>query len=133
MSIRRKVDRVTLQLFRKGPGRVRWCMTPLTVSTTEVPELLKPVLPKGALLDRFGQSVQRNWPAKTRSIEELKTRIQKQYEDASVIKWPEQFSASGRLEKRRIRAMAWASSARTRMAGARGSVDRTATHSGPPG
>jgi hypothetical protein len=98
----RKVDRVTLQLFRKGPGRVRWCMTPLTVSTTEVPKLLKPVLPKGALLDRFGQSVQRNWPAKTRSIEELKTRIQKQYEDASVIKWPEQFSAWGGWKSKRL-------------------------------
>ena len=44
----------------------------------------------------------RNWPAKTRSIEELKTRIQKQYEDASVIKWPEQFSAWGGWKSKRL-------------------------------
>ena len=98
----KKVDRVTLQIFRKGPNPVRWCMTPLTTSASEVPKLSKPVLPKGALLDQFGQSVQRNWPAKTRSVDELKARIQKQYEDAPSVKQPEEFSAWGGWQRRKL-------------------------------
>jgi hypothetical protein len=97
-----KVDRVTLQILRKGPNPVRWCMTAPSISTSEVPKLLKPVLPKGALLDQFGQSAPRNWPAKTRSVEELKLRIQKQYEDTSTIKWPEEFSAWGGWRKKKL-------------------------------
>ena len=97
-----KVDRVTLQILRKGPNPVRWCMTAPMMSTSEVPKLSKPALPKGALLDRFGQSAQRNWPAKTRSIQELKGRIQKQYEDVSGMKWPEKFSAWGGWQKKKL-------------------------------
>jgi hypothetical protein len=97
-----KVDRVTLQILRKGPNPVRWCMTPLTMSTNEVPKLSKPVLPKGALLDPFGQSAQRDWPAKTRSVAELKAQIQKQHESASATKWPEEFSAWGGWREKKL-------------------------------
>lgn len=97
-----KVDRVTLQVLRKGPNPVRWCMTPLTASPIEVPKLAKPVLPKGALLDQFGQSVHRNWPAKTRSVEELQLRLQKQHENASAMKFPEHFSDWGGWRNKKL-------------------------------
>ncbi|MGH9696353.1 MAG: hypothetical protein ACRD5Z_19550, partial [Bryobacteraceae bacterium] len=98
----KKVDRITLQILRKGPNPVRWCMTAPTISTSEIPKLSKPLLPKGALLDQFGQSVQRNWPAKTRSTAELKGQIQKQSEAVSGMKWPEEFSAWGGWQKKKL-------------------------------
>jgi hypothetical protein len=75
-----KVDRIALQILRKGSEPARWCMTPLRMSAADVPKLSKPVLPRGALLDEFGQSRQREWSGKTRSLGELRKRIQKQHE-----------------------------------------------------
>ena len=51
-----KVDRVTLAVIHKAPGAVRWAMTELHTATEDVPKLSSLVLPKGKLLDEFGQS-----------------------------------------------------------------------------
>ncbi len=90
-----KVDRLTLTVLRKSPKPVRWCMTDLRVEPTLVPKLTEPVLPKGPLLDEFGQSTLLEWPAKTRSAEELKARIKGQLDAAPGQNWPEGFSRWG--------------------------------------
>ncbi len=77
-----KVDRASLVLARKGDKAVRWCMTPLAFYPQGVAALTEPVLPKGPLLDRFGQSTIRSWPSKTKTEEELRRRLQSQLEEA---------------------------------------------------
>ena len=90
-----KVDRAVFTLRRKGPQPVRWAMTPLHAVAGEVEKPARPVLPKGALIDEFGQSRLRDWPGKTRSLDELKRRIQGQYEAAADAAWPDTFSRWG--------------------------------------
>ncbi len=90
-----KVDRLAFTVHRKGPQPVRWCMTPLAARPSAPPKLDELVLPKGPLLDEFGQSTLHEWTGKTRSAAELKARIQGQYDGASKIAWPEGFSRWG--------------------------------------
>ncbi|MBS1875645.1 MAG: hypothetical protein JSU00_20695 [Acidobacteria bacterium] len=90
-----KVDRLIFVLKRKGPDPVRWSLTPFAASSADVPKLDKPSLPKGPLLDAFGQYTLRDWPSKTRSEVELTGRIQRQAAAARSIEWPETFSRWG--------------------------------------
>src|SRR4051812_39651674 len=77
-----QVDRLTLTLSRKGPNPVRWCMTELRAAAEMPPRLTKPALPKGPLLDEFGQSALHDWAGKTRSADDLQSRLHRQYESA---------------------------------------------------
>ena len=90
-----KVDRMVFTLRRKSPNPVRWCMTPFYAAPGDVEKISNPVLPKGALLDEFGQSTLCDWPGKTRSVDELKSRIRAQYEEAPQQSWPNEFSVWG--------------------------------------
>lgn len=90
-----KVDRLSFTVWRKSAHPVRWCMTELRTSTTVVPKLSEVALPKGPLLDEFGQSRLQEWPAKTRSVAELKARISAQDTSAAQSAWPESFSRWG--------------------------------------
>jgi hypothetical protein len=98
-----KVDRMVFTLRRKGPQPVRWCMTSFHLAPGEVDRIAEPVLPKGALLDEFGQSALRDWPGKTRRVEELQVRIRKQYQDAPNQAWPEAFSRWGGWKAKKLR------------------------------
>ena len=97
-----KVDRLTFAVFRKGPNPVRWCMTELRAATEMPAKLAKPVLPKGALLDEFGQNTLTDWPGKTRSAGELTARIRGQAENAAKQQWPQAFSRWGGWKARRL-------------------------------
>lgn len=97
-----KVDRMTLTILHKGPAPVRWAMTEFHTSTEEVAKLDKPVLPKGKLLDEFGQSAQRDWPAKTRTVDELTRRIRTQLERAPQQAWPGAFSRWGGSKSKKL-------------------------------
>jgi len=90
-----KVDRMEWIVFRKGPEPARWCMTPVLGTVKEVPLMEAPVLPKGPLLDRIGQSRIHEWPAKTAGLDELKTRLETQLKQAPGHQWPESFSRWG--------------------------------------
>src|SRR4029453_5418640 len=70
-----KVDRMHLVVLRKSPSPVRWSQTAITAALEEPARLKKPRLPRGVLLDELGQSATRSWPGKTRSLDELKTRL----------------------------------------------------------
>ncbi len=89
------VDRMTFRVLRKGPRPVRWCMTDLKAVPAMPPKLTEVVLPKGALLDELGQNAQREWPGKTRSVAEMKSRTLAQAENASKLEWPAGFSKWG--------------------------------------
>jgi len=90
-----KVDRMVFLIRRKSTEPARWCMTPFHLVSGEVERITDPILPKGPLLDEFGQSAIRDWPGKTRSVEELKVRIQGQYERAGKQEGPADFSRWG--------------------------------------
>lgn len=90
-----KVDRLAFTVHRKGPKTLRWCMTPLSAATAAPVKLTELVLPKGPLLDEFGQSALHEWPGKTRSAAELKARIQGQYDGAASLQWPQGFTTWG--------------------------------------
>lgn len=97
-----KVDRMSFTVWRKSAKPVRWCMTELRTSTTAVPKLTDPVLPKGPLLDELGQSRLHEWPAKTRSVAELKARISGQDASAGQTTWPESFSRWGGWKAKKL-------------------------------
>jgi hypothetical protein len=99
-----KVDRMSLRVLRKGDRPVRWCQTDVTAIDAEVPRLVEPRLPKGALIDEFGQSRVRDWPSKTRSEEELAARLRAQLESAPSRRWPLSFSPWGGLAGRTVEA-----------------------------
>ncbi|MEI8196359.1 MAG: hypothetical protein WCI73_10655 [Phycisphaerae bacterium] len=90
-----KVNRIRLTLERRGAQVVRWCMTPLTLWQKSPARLAQPLLPKGMLLDPLGQSTLRDWPSKTRSIDEVALRLREQSSSAINHKWPGEFSRHG--------------------------------------
>jgi hypothetical protein len=97
-----KIDRMTLTVHRKSPEPARWCMTSLLVSGQEVEKITDPVLPKGPLLDELGQSTLHDWPAKSRSIEEVSKRLRTQLETAPQQAWPERLSQWGGCKSMRL-------------------------------
>jgi hypothetical protein len=97
-----KVDRLSFLVRTKSSLPARWCMTPLTATLEEPPRLEMPLLPKGKLLDEFGQSAIHRWPGRTQTAEELCTRLQTQYAQASSQRLPEHFSAWGGWKAKRF-------------------------------
>jgi hypothetical protein len=89
-----KVDRVLFVVHRKAPGVARWCMTPLAAVHNIAP-LQKPLLTRGPLLDELGQSTLHDWPGKTRSVDEVKRRLQAQLDESSGIRLPPSLSRWG--------------------------------------
>lgn len=90
-----KVCRGELQVERIGTKPARWWMTPLQVVATEPAPLAQPTLPRGRLIDEFGQSTLRDWPAKTQSRDEIVQRLKGQLDDAPRQIWPNNFSKWG--------------------------------------
>lgn len=97
-----KVDRMRLVVTRKSPNPARWCMTPLYVAADEVQRIEKPILPKGPLIDELGQSTLHEWPAKSRTVDEVTARIRKQLEDAPSQRWPDGFTKWGGWKAKRL-------------------------------
>ncbi len=97
-----RVDRVLLKVSRKAEGPVRWCQTPFRLTTRPVAPPKKLVLPKGPLLDRFGQSRIRDWPGKTRSERDLVERLRAQWQRVDQQRWPAHFSRWGGWKQKRL-------------------------------
>ncbi len=100
----RKVDRMTLTVLRKSEKPARWCLTPFVATVNEPPKLTKPLLPKGPLLDEFGQSTLHDWVAKTRFESELIERLKSQLETAPHRRFPESYSRWGGWKELRFEA-----------------------------
>jgi hypothetical protein len=97
------VDELRITVRRKAPDRpARFCLTPVAWSVDEPPRLSKPVLPKGPLVDEFGQSRIHDWPGRTRTTEELTRRIQGQLAAAPKHAWPAAFSRWGGWRQRKL-------------------------------
>ena len=97
-----KVTRMTLTVQNKTTGTMRWCMTPFHVSDSEVTRIDKPVLPKGKLIDELGQSTLHDWPGKTKSVAELKKRIEGQFARSAKQEWPAEFSRWGGWKAKKL-------------------------------
>ncbi|MBM3746567.1 MAG: hypothetical protein FJW34_12295 [Acidobacteria bacterium] len=97
-----KVDRMRLTVTRKSPKPARWAMTDLVASEGEVARIDKPILPKGPLIDELGQSTLHEWPAKSRGVEEVNTRIRRQLQQAPAQKWPGAFTQWGGWKAKRL-------------------------------
>ncbi len=98
-----EVDELRITLRRKAHGReARFCITPVSLTTGEPPRLAKPVLPKGPLVDEFGQSRIHEWPGRTRSEEELTSRIRAQLAAAPKHAWPSSFTRWGGWRERKL-------------------------------
>ncbi len=98
------VDRITLTLIRKSESSVRWIQTPLYILDKEPEKLMTPILPKGKLLDKLGQSTIHQWPGKTKTESELKQRLNHQYELSTKNLWPAHFSTWGGWKDKRVEA-----------------------------
>lgn len=99
-----EVDRVSLLVHRKAPGVVRWSMTPVHAEHAEPVRLTAPVLPRGVLLDRWGQSATRVWSGKTVDEDDLNARLRAQEMLASSARWPAAYTDWGGDRSRPLRA-----------------------------
>jgi hypothetical protein len=90
-----KVRKMTLTILRKGNALAQWWMSDIRATAEEPPRIDRPILPKGALIDEFGQSRIRKWPTKTRSEQELKNLLQQQLVETPTQRWPGAFSSWG--------------------------------------
>ena len=99
-----KVDRLSLLVRMKSSLPVRWCMTPITATLDEPPPLEEPLLPKGKLLDELGQSAIHDWPTRTKTVEEVQSRLRSQSAAAPSQRWPEHFSRWGGWKEKRFTA-----------------------------
>ena len=100
----RRVDRMLIEVERKSDRPVRWCITPVTATVEEPPRLAEPVLPQGPLLDELGQSRLHEWPARSRTPEEVIARLHAQLAAAPAQRWPETFSRWGGWLDRQVEA-----------------------------
>lgn len=99
-----KVDRMEIRISRKDQSPTRWCMTPPRVTKEEPPRLREPLLPEGPLLDRFGQSRQRQWPGKIENEGALVRQIRQTFQDARSAGWPASLSRWGGWRERQFAA-----------------------------
>ena len=98
-----KVDRMTITVLRKSDQPARFCLTRVTATAKEPPRVSDPVLPRGPLLDEFGQSARHEWPTKSRSAEEVTARLRGQVAEAGRQRLPEGFSRWGGWRKLRFK------------------------------
>ena len=90
-----KVDRMRFIVNRKSKKLSEFHITEFLATKEEVPLITDPILPKGCLLDELGQSNIHQWSNKTKTIEEMTSRLQKQLREAPDQKWPDTFSRWG--------------------------------------
>ncbi len=99
-----RVDRMSFGVMRLGTAPVQFSLSPITAVTAEPTPLGQPFLPKGPLLDELGQSAQREWAGKSRSVEEVTARLRAQAAAAPARRLPESFDRWGGWDARRSRA-----------------------------
>lgn len=100
----KKVDRMTYKVLRKNDKPLRWAMTPILAARHQVPRITDPLLPKGKLLDEFGQSTLRTFPGKTKNVRQLTERLRSQLKNAPQQKWPDNFSKWGGWKEKKFHA-----------------------------
>lgn len=90
-----RVDRLRLVCMAKTERPLRLCLTPLILSEKPPARLTRPLLVKGALLDRLGQSTLHRWPGKSRNAAAVTARLKNQHATAGFRQWPRHFSRWG--------------------------------------
>jgi hypothetical protein len=99
-----RVDRMAITVLLKSSLPSRWCMTDVVATLDEPPLMEELVLPKGLLLDEVGQNAIHEWPAKSRSPDEVTARLRAQLDAAPSQRWPDGFSRWGGWQERRVEA-----------------------------
>jgi hypothetical protein len=104
-----KVDRMRFEIERMpysvaGSIPVRWCMTPFTATVRKPARLQIPLLPKGPLLDKLGQSTLHEWPGKSRTIKEVTGRLKAQLSTADTHQYPAGWSRWGGWKRKQLEA-----------------------------
>ncbi len=97
-----KVDRLIFKLSKKPDYPARWAMTSIRASVVEPQKLDKVILPKGPLMDAMGQSRLHDWPAKSKSQDEVSRRLNAQLANAASQNWPGEFTRWGGWRTKKI-------------------------------
>ncbi len=97
-----KVDRLIFKLSKKPDYPARWAMTSIRASVVEPQKLDKVILPKGPLVDAMGQSRLHDWPAKSKSQDEVSRRLNAQLANAASQNWPGEFTRWGGWRTKKI-------------------------------
>lgn len=97
-----QVDRMRIFISRKSDRPARFCLTAVTATADEPERLTEPILPKGPLLDELGQSTLHEWPAKSRSAEEVTARLTAQLAAAPQQRLPDGFSRWGGWTRKQL-------------------------------
>jgi hypothetical protein len=98
----KNVDHMRFIVYRKNPDPIRFSITEIVATKDDVPLITEPILPKGPLLDELGQSTIHQWPDKTKTINEMSARLQKQLKEAPSQKWPDTFTRWGGQTKNKL-------------------------------
>jgi hypothetical protein len=98
----KNVDRMRFFVNRKNPKPTRFSITEIIATKEDVPLITEPILPKGPLLDELGQSTIHQWPDKTKTIDEMSARMQKQLKEVPTQKWPNTFTRWGGQTKHKL-------------------------------
>jgi hypothetical protein len=90
-----KVDRLRIVVERKSAETARFCHTPVRLHAAEPALLNSPPLPHGPIIDAFGQSATRDWPAKVRDEAQLVSALRRQRRDSAAAVWPQAWTDWG--------------------------------------
>jgi len=96
------VVEICLTRKKKGDLRQRFCVTPLTITSVDVPEMVAPSLPHGPILDGLGQYRLSKWSGKTSSEAALTASLRAQSEQSTRKVWPCSYSRYGGDLSRKI-------------------------------
>lgn len=95
---------VTLAIQRKPQPSAQFYISPLTCSPGEPAQLVRPVLPRGPLMDELGQSRLHDWDGKQKNGEALVRHLGGLYRQAPRRRWPASYSRWGGWRKSKIKA-----------------------------
>lgn len=96
-----KVNKISFAIIRKSPKTTKFCITPVISSSSDVPVINHPVLPKGKLIDEIGQSTIHSWEGKTSSLNQMKGYLKERYDEAGVS-WSDAWSSWGGWKEKRL-------------------------------
>jgi hypothetical protein len=99
-----RVDRLLLRVTHKSARPGRWCLPPFETTPDEPSRLEAPLLPQGVLLDELGQSTLLDWSTRSRSAEEVSSRLKAQLEATKSFHRPEGYSRWGGWQAKRLQA-----------------------------
>lgn len=103
-GVLRAQDEIVIGIARRTKAPLRFCITPVVLTSEDPRPLNNPILPRGPLSDSMGQSILHDWPNKTPNVDTMVRRLRAKRRSALKQRWPAMFSRWGGWKKKRVKA-----------------------------